>query len=1428
MRRKIILISIFTLIYLTLFAATNTWQGDTSHSWSDGNNWSLGHEPYASEDVVIPDVGDYPYITASGGYSASCRSVEIESGAMLRIANGTLTVTYDVDVYGSIWMSSSNAVLDVNDDIFWRNGSSESISYGNIYVADNWTFENGTSFTPGSDNTVTFDGSSSQSIYAYDSNSYFANLVIDNSASVIWLSNSSTYDIHVNNDLTLTNDSRLQVETTTLTIDETLDIEDGSKIYLEDVGGEMELNSDFTLNGELDIDGGDVLCHGEFELASTGILTIDGGSFIDDGIFNHMRRYIRGNLNISDGLFEIRYNDLYITSTCTSNITDGTIKVGDAFTAIYAGTFQPSGGTVELTANNISTVFKCSNGNYFYNLTINSTIDNIVYPSTDILIQNNLEIVSGKFSLHNEYEVTVNNNVNIYDQLKLAYANDILSVGNDIIWHSGSDDYDLTNGTINISGNWYFNDGTNAQLGTGNTVNFVGSTTQNIYCYDADAAFGSVDVDKSGGNLIINAGSSYPMQVDGDMDLISVNDFYLQNEDLVVEGTLDIYNGSTLNIGTLGSLTNNSDFTLNGELDVGEGDAFIHREFELVPTGILTIDGGSFICSDEINDTSYIYGELNISDGLLAITNGNLTFGSSSTNNISGGIIRCGHIFTVANGTTFNPTGGVIDLTGTSIMMIMGSGTSLYDLLITGSIYPQSSQIFVTNDLTVDGTLFLNDDLVQVDNEMIINGGIRMDSALDVLSVENIFWNNGSTSGQVTNGNINVHGDWYFHDGTDAQLGTGNTVNFYGSTTQNIYCYDADAAFGSVGVDKSGGNLIINTASTQPMRVDGDFDAIDVNSFHINGEELIVDGTLDIYDGSEMTLGIDGALTNNSDFELNGELDVGSTGDALIHGEFDLASTGILTIDGGSFVYDEGTSTYPLNIRGTFNMSEGLFHSLERFGVDSSASITVTGGMIRVNSFRAEYSGTYQPAGGTVEIQTDNGGLGWILCSNGNFFRNLSINPTSGGGGALHTDIIVQNDLEITSGQLRFNEYEATVNNDVNIYSKLSLDETTDILNVGNDITWYSGSSSEYVTDGTINVSGDWYFNDGTDAQLGTGNTVNFIGSGSQLIYNFDDNASFGNVTIDKPDITPVWLDNSSTHDFQIDGDLTLTNTSRLQVQSNTLTVDGTLDIENGSKMYLENAGGEIINNSDFTLNGELEIDGGDALFNHRVVIHPTGEINLYDGNLSCDTFEYYGSLLLNSGIIQTNQFIGHNGGTSTVSGGEIKTNYFSTMNTGNFTPTDGTVELNYFDDLTGEVRCYNDNYLHNLEINFSGDYVKVGSDSLLIQNDFTLSQGRFILFQNEVTVNNNLEIYDRLDITNSSEILTIGNNINWYSGSNEIITNGIINVSGDWYFHDGTDAQLGTGNTVNFVGSENSSIYCNDDNACFGNVVVDKDTSND
>src|SRR6056297_780177 len=138
--KKCLLLIISIFFVTQLYAITNTWEGDENNLWSNPDNWSQNHVPLSSEEVIIPGVYDYyPYLTASGGYTGNCFSIDIMSGAQLRIGNGILNVTYDMTIYGKLWFSSASAVVNVNDDIIWESGATENLDYGTLNVKGDWT-----------------------------------------------------------------------------------------------------------------------------------------------------------------------------------------------------------------------------------------------------------------------------------------------------------------------------------------------------------------------------------------------------------------------------------------------------------------------------------------------------------------------------------------------------------------------------------------------------------------------------------------------------------------------------------------------------------------------------------------------------------------------------------------------------------------------------------------------------------------------------------------------------------------------------------------------------------------------------------------------------------------------------------------------------------------------------------------------------------------------------------------------------------------------------------------------------------------------------------------------------------------------------------------------------------------------------------------
>ena len=122
---------------LTSFGVTNYWDGSFNTYWHNNNNWSLGHIPLSTEDVVITTSGQIPHVDY---FDEMCNSLTINSGATLRIADQTLTVSNAVSVYGTLELTNTLAKLYCTY-MTWRNGSTGSMTGSSVIsLSRNWEF----------------------------------------------------------------------------------------------------------------------------------------------------------------------------------------------------------------------------------------------------------------------------------------------------------------------------------------------------------------------------------------------------------------------------------------------------------------------------------------------------------------------------------------------------------------------------------------------------------------------------------------------------------------------------------------------------------------------------------------------------------------------------------------------------------------------------------------------------------------------------------------------------------------------------------------------------------------------------------------------------------------------------------------------------------------------------------------------------------------------------------------------------------------------------------------------------------------------------------------------------------------------------------------------------------------------------------------
>ena len=453
---------------------------------------------------------------------------------------------------------------------------------------------------------------------------------------------------------------------------------------------------------------------------------------------------------MNGGVLDFHDNGIYLFDNghfLTNNISGGTIRTAAGFRGDITN-FNPSGGTIELYGSLDADIGHGSGSNFFdvminkvsreqtsdqtvteFDRNSNETRlirDNNIEVLTDLHLDGDLLIDAGTLNL-NAHTVEVDDDVDIYGTLQMNSSSDYLVVNDEVNWYSGSSD-NIDEGKIFLGGNWLFENGTNAQLVSPNTVYFMGNVSTFIYCMDADAEFGDVYVDKPSLGAWLHTSSTEDMHVTGLMTVTANDVFAVQSEELLVDGVLDIEDTAEMYIYSGGLLTNYSDFTLNGLLDVGAGDALIHGEFELAATGNLTIDGGSFISDAPLSrGWQSLYGTLNLSDGLFEITNNHIYIENSFIENVSGGTIRTGGTFKADNLNTFQPDGGTLEFTAlTSGKYVHCSdGNYLYDMLVnTANVFSLHFDLIIQNDLTIKaGTLGSNGNDIEIGGDWTNNVG---------------------------------------------------------------------------------------------------------------------------------------------------------------------------------------------------------------------------------------------------------------------------------------------------------------------------------------------------------------------------------------------------------------------------------------------------------------------------------------------------------------------------------------------------------------------------------------------------------------------------------------------------------------------------------------------------------------------------------
>ena len=149
-----------------------------------------------------------------------------------------------------------------------------------------------------------------------------------------------------------------------------------------------------------------------------------------------------------------------------------------------------------------------------------------------------------------------------------------------------------------------------------------------------------------------------------------------------------------------------------------------------------------------------------------------------------------------------------------------------------------------TLTLESGATLTLGEYDLNVYDETHIYGTIAMNNSnADMLCWDDIYWESGSQANITAMGEFRIYGNWNFQSGANVQL-TGGRTWFLGTSTKYIRCYEANCYFNSVYSDKSGGAYIgLSAYSYEDLTINGNLNIYAGSGFNsYSSEKIILNG----------------------------------------------------------------------------------------------------------------------------------------------------------------------------------------------------------------------------------------------------------------------------------------------------------------------------------------------------------------------------------------------------------------------------------------------------------------------------------------------------------------------------------------------------------------------------------------------------------
>ncbi|MBT7402933.1 hypothetical protein HN777_04045, partial [Candidatus Woesearchaeota archaeon] len=1041
---------------------------------------------------------------------------------------------------------------------------------------------------------------------------------------------------------------------------------------------------------------------------------------------------IANDLNVTSGIFNTSYDDVYLNVTGDTIIANGATFIGYTYdqwfgslTIESGGTYEASSATTTITSEtaggraiNNSGILTANSGTFnittsgntvienettgsgnLYNLVVDKT--NELYTPSGMIIDNNLTVDAGVvYPQSNSWVWTVTGDVIINNGGTIGNGglSGAASFGSLTINTGGT--YSATTGTTTITSEdgshyaFYNNGGTiTHNLGI---FNFTQTASEGAYSQIYDAGTGDLNnlvVGTTGSNQLRQIGA---LTIEGNLTSEASSEYAFGGsatrhltvtQDVVIDG--DINGGSNGASGTFGSLTINSGgtysatsgtTTITSETEAGwalnNDGTYTHND------GTLTLDGPSTFFEPN-SDPLYI---VNSSGGTVQWASTPVTIESELY--VDGGTFR-----SASDSRNLNVTGNVTVYSGGTLAHTGWTGAATFGSLTiksggdyratsgTTTITSKSSTNYLIDN---DGTLTANGGTINLTTTAsgdklldFVGGEIANPYHVVIDGANTIQWN-GNTA---IDGNLTVNSNFQHYGATDTLTVLGNvTVN---AILGAVPAWTGDASFGSLTIN-SGGEYDATPGTTT---ITSETDA---------GIAIDVDGTFTHNSGTVNITTTDSTLLDLTEYDgniNNLEINLGSSTriaqsvpQVTIDGNLTVENSILSSHSGGTGREFNVTDDVVIHNNGVVDFAPSGTNADHLFGsltVNSGGSYNATSGTTVITS--EDDSGFAVNSGGTASRITHNTGT-WNI-SNTTAVTSAILNA----GTATSTEGIT--DVTITAGSIAQWDNGLKIYDDIWVYGNFTANSDADTLAVSDRIDVYSGGT---VGDGS--ESGAWSFDD------------MYINTGSVLT------ATSGTTTISQE----AYRHSSGTFNHN-NGQVTRTQASGDWDGFNTA----------ASAFYdLYNTGGYTMDgNTMWIINSLYTTSAGswNTYYNSRLTFGNDSQ----SGSVSGDgVSDYTINIKYNNWIMGANaeypaQIIKHYMGGNSDGSGYLylnHTNFTLTLDTGGNTNTGGVKIYgnSTFGDITidspNNVYTYGDNIsIEGVDINSGGTFDASGSDYLEI-----------------------------------------------------------------------------------------------------------------